>query len=278
MRKLIYLALLLFTTITFAQKKETTSNWKKKGNLNLLFNQSAFNNEWLGGGTSNIAGNLNLNYEFNYTKEDWTWDNRLIASYGLTKIKGEEMTKSEDRLELNSILGKKAGKNWYYSAIVNFKTQMDRGENKDGEYISHFFSPAYLQTGLGMLYKKSDNFKINIAPVTGKLILVDGQFTTNGPSFGVLQGNTVRHEIGASVNVYSKYELFKNVSFENILNLYSNYKEDAQNVDIDYTLNIVMKINKYMSTNISFQTIYDDNAIKAAQVKEVFGLGINYGF
>jgi len=275
MKKIILICLLILANSTYAQEE---SNWTKKGNINLLFNQSAFNNEWLGGGTSNIAGNLNLNYEFNYTKEDWTWDNRIIASYGLTKIKDEQMTKSEDRLELNSILGKKASKNWYYSAIVNFKTQMDRGENKDGKYISHFMSPAYLQTGLGMLYKKSDNFKLNIAPMTGKLILVDKQFTTTGPLFGVAQGETIRHEVGASVNVYSKNEIFKNVTLENILNLYSNYIEDAQNVDIDYTINIVMKINKYMSTNIAFQTIYDDNAISAAQVKEVFGLGVNYGF
>ena len=139
-------------------------------------------------------------------------------------------------------------------------------------------SPAYLQTGLGMLYKKSDNFKLNIAPVTGKLILVDKQFTETSSLFGVAQGETIRREIGASVNVYSKNEIFKNVTLENILNLYSNYIEDAQNVDVDYTINIVMKINNYMSTNIAFQTIYDDNAISAAQVKEVFGLGVNYGF
>ena len=278
MKKLAYLILILVSATTFAQEKSDNSNWKRKGHINLLFNQSAFNNEWLGGGTSNIAGNLNLAYQFDYTSSDWTWDNRFTAAYGLTKIKGEEFTKSEDRLEWNSIAGKKAGKNWYYSAILNFKTQMDRGEDKDGNYISHFISPAYLQTGLGMLYKKSDNFKLNIAPVAGKLIIVDDQFTTTGSSFGVEMGETTRYEIGASINVYSKYEVFKNVSFENILNLYSNYKEDAQNVDVDYTLNVVMKINKYMSTNVSFQTIYDDNAISAAQVKEVFGLGINYGF
>jgi hypothetical protein len=34
----------------------------------LTFNQSAYNKEWLGGGTSNIAGNFSLNYDFNYKK------------------------------------------------------------------------------------------------------------------------------------------------------------------------------------------------------------------
>jgi hypothetical protein len=52
----------------------------------------------------------------------------------------------------------------------------------------------------------------------------------------------------------------ENVSIENILNLYSNYLDNRQNADIDYTFNIVMKVNKYLSPIFAFQTIYDDNA------------------
>jgi hypothetical protein len=39
-----------------------------------------------------------------------------------------------------------------------------------------------------------------------------------------------------------------------------------------------MKINKYISTNVAFQALYDDNARGAFQIREVFGLGVNYGF
>ena len=69
-----------------------------------------------------------------------------------------------------------------------------------------------------------------------------------------------------------------NVSIENRLNLYSNYLENPENVDVDYQMNVIMKINKYLSANIAFQAIYDDNSIKAVQTREVFGLGVNYGF
>ena len=70
----------------------------------------------------------------------------------------------------------------------------------------------------------------------------------------------------------------ENITLENIMNLYSNYLEDAKNVDVDYTLNITMKINKYLSTNVAFQTIYDDNAFAGFQIRQVIGLGVNYGF
>jgi len=72
--------------------------------------------------------------------------------------------------------------------------------------------------------------------------------------------------------------LMENVTVENILNLYSNYSEKPENIDVDYTLNIAMKVNKYLSTNLAFQTIYDDNAFSGFQTRQVIGLGVNYGF
>lgn len=258
---------------------DTTKVWTKNGNISLLFNQSAYNKQWLGGGTSNIAGNFGINYDFNYKKGDVVWDNKFILAYGLTKIKGAEMSaKTDDRLELNSLWGKKARGDWYYSIFFNFKTQMDSGYDKDNQKISHFFSPAYTQFGPGMLWKKSNNLSVNFSPATAKLILVHNHFTDLGPSFGVLQGDNSRFEFGASISGYYKFNVMANVSIENRLNLYSNYLDNPQNADIDYQMNLVMKINKYLSANVAVQAIYDDNSVKAVQVREIFGIGVNYGF
>jgi hypothetical protein len=252
---------------------------QEKVYFTLLANQSSFDN-WLAGGQNNFAGNANINYDFNYKNGDWNWDNKIIAAYGLTKIKGADTQKTDDRIEFNSLLGKKASGNWFYSAFFNFKTQMDTGLDPATRTtkISHFFSPAFFQLGPGMLWKKSDNLKVNFAPATSRVILVHDHFTEFGPSFGVEQGETTRYEFGAAINGYYKFQIMENVSVENILNLYSNYLEDAKNVDIDYQLNIVMKINKYLSTNFAFQTIYDDNAFKGFQTRQVIGVGFNANF
>lgn len=268
--------------ITKAQEtiKDTTKVWTTKGNMNLLLSQSAYNRQWLGGGTSNVAGNFGINYDFKYKKGNVVWDSKFILAYGLSKIKGNErIAKTDDRLELNSLWGKKSTvKNWYYSMYFNFKSQMDTGLDKNDVKISHLFSPAYFQFGPGFLWKKDNNASVNFSPAAGKLIVVHQHFTDLGTSFGVAQGKTTRFELGASISAYYKFSPITNVSIENILNLYSNYLEDPQNVDINYQMNIVMKINKYLSANINMLAIYDDNAIKAVQVREIFGLGINYGF
>ena len=62
----------------------------------------------------------------------------------------------------------------------------------------------------------------------------------------------------------------------NVLALYSNYLENPGNIDINYSANVNMKVNEWLSANLIFQAIYDDNAVGAFQVREVFGLGLNY--
>ncbi|MFL9845879.1 DUF3078 domain-containing protein [Flavobacterium rhizosphaerae] len=266
---------------------DTIGPWTKKGNASLMFNQSTFSN-WIAGGENNISGTAGFNYDFNYKKGPWSWDNKIIASYGIVKTRNSAFAKkTDDRLMFNSVLGKQATERWYYSAFVNFKTQFDKGynysTNEDGAEVrdeyTEFMSPGYLLAGVGMLYKKDDNFKINLSPLTGKFTFVDASRTLPDEAyFGVKEGDWVRSEFGFNASAYYKLDVLANVTFENILNLYSNYLEDPQNVDIDYQLNIVMKINRYLTTNLSFQTIYDDNAYKGFQVRQVFGVAANYGF
>ena len=139
-------------------------------------------------------------------------------------------------------------------------------------------SPAYLQFGPGMLWKKNDNLKVNLAPATARFIFVHSHFTDFEESFGVEQGKSMRFEFGAAVNAYYKVEVMENFTIENILNLYSNYLEDPKNVDIDYQLNVVLKVNRYISTNLTFQALYDDNAYKGFQTRHTLGVGLNYLF
>lgn len=296
MKKFLFSALLLFAVASVSaqvnekellkkneeaaakMKEDKPMGWTKKGMFTFLANQASFNN-WLAGGQSNVSGNIGVNYDFNYKNDKWNWDNKIIAAYGLTKLKGQDLQKSDDRFVFNSLAGRKASGEWFYSLFFNFQTQFDSGiDLASGIKTSHFFSPAYFQFGPGMLWKKSDNLKVNFAPATSKLIVVHPHFTELGPSFGVEQGDSSRYEFGAAINGYYKFNVMENVSFENILNLYSNYVEDPQNVDIDYTLNIVLKVNKYLTTNFAFQTIYDDNAFRGFQTRQVIGVGVNYGF
>lgn len=307
-RKLLAILFLSFLTFAQAQNSEkelmkntekvantiqdTTKNgWKSTGTFTLLINQSSFSN-WVSGGENNFSGNVGVNYELNYKKDDISWDNRVIASYGLIQTQNSNYEKkTDDQFDILSIVGKRAFGNWYYSFFVNIRSQFSKGyfysQDANGveqrtEY-TNFMSPGYLTFGPGIYWKKHDNFKINFAPITSRFTFVDNIYTSvpgyvDGSYFGVEANKSSLYELGFNAAAYYKFDIMENVTAENILSLYSNYLKDPQNVDINYTLSVVMKINKVLSTNLLFQTIYDNDAFSGFQIKEVFGLGVNYKF
>ena len=303
MKNLLLLLLLLLPLMCFSQEnepsEESKDGWKKSGKITLLINQSAFSN-WQAGGDNNFAGNLNLNYDLNYLSGDWSLDNKILASYGLTNSKDDGTRKTDDRLELNSILGKKLKESWSASFFMNFKTQFTDGYDYEDDFIdqnptlsnedfptSGFFKPAYWSFGPGLLWKKNDNLYFNISPLTAKFTFITSEIysynentqlyesSNDIETFGVDPGDSFLVEVGFNARAYYKFDIMNNISMENILNLFSNYIDKPQNIDLDYTLNLVMKINDVFTTNLTFQTIYDDNAFNGFQIREVFGLGVN---
>ncbi|WP_316817782.1 DUF3078 domain-containing protein [Pedobacter nyackensis] len=274
-------------------KIDTTKNWTIHGENTFLINQSSFSN-WSSGGVNSIAGNLVFNYDFNYKKDKWSWDNKVIVGYGLSKQDDLGMRKNDDRVILNSLLGYKAAQYWLYTFYANFQTQFAKGYTYEGTTrtkISNAFAPAYLTFGPGIAYKRSDNFRVNFSPVASRIVMVfDDDLNAVVPAFGVDPGKNMRFEFGASLDAYYKVNLMENVGFENILKLYANYLDNPQNIYTDYTANLFMKVNKFVTVNAGVQMIYDDNTLiakevngvverhKALQVKQIFGAGFTYKF
>lgn len=292
MKTLSTLILIFFSTLAYAQESQNKSKdpvggiWSYGGKTALLFNQSAFS-KWASGGINNVSLALDVDYEINYKENGWSWDTKVKASYGLSYLEGDKfLKKTNDRLEINSLLGKEFSDTWSYSSILNFKSQIARGyrfgTDDEGEETrslkTHFFSPAYLQFGVGLYWKKSKDAWVNIAPFTQRITFVSRQFTNdlkNGKTyFGVLKGANHLFELGASITGFYKIEAMKNVFIENRLAVYSDYLGKPENIDFDYTLAAEMKVNELISTQLEVQFVYDDNAVQALQAREVFGIGV----
>jgi len=281
MKKVILTKLLIFYSITASLSQTSTDSipksWNDNGKFTFLFNQSSFSN-WVAGGSNTIAGNIMLTYNFNYKKNNWNWDNEINSSYGLSYIDGQGIRKTDDRFEYNSLLGLKAERYWYFSFISNFKTQYTRGYNykkEPKEPISDFLAPAYWAFGPGMLWKKSENAKINIALATARFTFVSDEFSGK---YGVKEGDNSSFGLGFNLSAYFKFELIQDLTMENILAVYSDYLDNPQNIDIDYQMRYLVKVNEYLSMNLGFHLIVDDNASSKVQFKQVFGLGLNYIF
>ena len=295
MKKIIFLLMTFISLNVYSNKFEDSvwispdSYYLSKGKITTLLNQSQYSN-WIAGGINNLSLTLLLDYDYILKKGDLEWINRLDGAYGLVKNQDESIKKNEDRLELYSLLALKNKGRWSYSALFNLKSQWSNGYEysinsvgvQDRSLTTKFLSPAYSQIGVGMFYKKDDNFWFNYALLSARYIRVNPVFTESlldGENYiGVEKGKTGRFEAGGIISAYFKKEIMKNMILENKLNLFQNYLEDPLNVDIDYTFNLELTINKFFSTNLLLQILYDDNALPEIQLKEVFGVSFNINF
>lgn len=284
-----YISIVLFVSFfSLAQNDTITVDaaWKKSGNVALVFNQANFSN-WVLGGEDNLSLTLLADYTLNYNKAKTNWDTTFLLDYGLSKNNSSSFyKKTSDRFEVQSLLSYHFAKLWSYSFLFGFKTPFTQSysystDAKGAEIRTKkaaFLSPAYLQLGLGLRWKETDNLWVNIAPVSPRLTLVNKTFTESlgdgEQYFGVDKNKTSRLELGFAIHAYWLANLFENVSLEQRLGLFSNYLDKPENVDIDYQATIDMTVNKHISANIVVQLLYDDNAIKRVQVRELFGVGV----
>lgn len=267
--------------------------WRKGGIAGINFNQTSLNN-WAAGGENALAANALLSMYANYKKDRASWDNSIDLAYGIIKQGTEKMRKNEDKIDLTSKYGydvTKKGK-LYYAALINFKSQFAEGYNfpNDSVVISKFAAPAFITVALGIDYKPIESMSFFLSPLTGKMTIVNDKFLADAGAYGVnpaefdannvktKDGSMNRLEIGAYFNMKYQKEVGKNVNLTTKLDLFSNYTEEPQNIDVNWEVLIAMKVNKLLTTTLSTQLIYDDNVIKRTQFKEVFGIGIAYKF
>ena len=293
MKKIIMAMIGLISWPLFAQEvpADSVKLWTVGGNTSLTFNQVSLTN-WSAGGKNSLAGTFLVNTYFNYKKDKVNWDNVIDLGYGLTKQGSDNSIKTEDKLNLASKFGYSAGKHWFYSVLLDFKTQMDVGYNDPPENtkkLSEFMAPAYLNFSFGMDYKPSDNFSLYMSPLTSKTTIVLDDSLSNVGAFGVKEGEKFREEYGASVKVAArKTDLIKNVDFTTRLDLFSSLTNKPQNVDVDWEMAFNMKVNAHLTTILSFHALYDDDIAyinkegnpegPRLQFKQLFGFGINYKF
>ncbi|MCK3684768.1 DUF3078 domain-containing protein [Maribellus sp. YY47] len=282
--------LLLVPFFSFAQEKKD-SLWTTSGSTTLNFSQVSLSN-WAAGGKSSMSAIGMINYAANYKKDNLSWDNTFDFRYGFLKEKDVKVRKSDDIIDVSSKLGFNAGGNWNYSGLVNFKSQFAKGYKYDNnnipvEVISKFMAPAYLKTGIGMDYK-NDHLSVLLAPVSGKFTFVlDDSLSAQG-AFGVEENKNFRAELGATAKFEYKRDIMKNVTLNTSLDLFSNYLKETKNVDLDWKVQINMKVNDYLSANLITHLIYDnDTKIKdpdtgiaspRLQFMESFGVGLTFRF
>ena len=270
----------------------TKQTWKTGGLYNLNFNQAALSNWSAGGDNSALSLSTLLSVYAFYKDGKRSWDNSLDLAYGIVNTTSLGTRKSDDRIDLVSKYGYDLGKKWYLSALLQFRSQFAPGYNYPDAntkvLTSDFLAPAYLLQSIGMDYKPNDNFSLFLSPITAREIIVRNDSLASVGAFGVDSGKKFRFQLGAFVSLNYTANISKTAIYKTKLDLFSDYLQNPQNIAVNWTNILAVKVNRLISMNLTLNMIYDDNikSVKSdgtaggpkVQLQEVMGIGLAYKF
>lgn len=265
------------------------SSWIYGGNSGLNLSQISLSN-WAAGGENAIGFDVLFNYSADYKHHKHLWQNRIEMAYGLNQTESDGTKKTNDKLYFSSTYGYEMTKNLYLSALLNYNTQFAKGYDYKTDprtYISRFMSPGYLMTGLGITWDPKPWVTATLSAISWRGTFVDSRILSNEGAFGVDPGKHLFSEMGGNLKVELTYEFLKNMTIYSRVDLFSNYLENPQNMDVRWDVQLNMKVNKWFSANITTNMIYDDDTKilqkdgskgPRLQFKESLGIGVQVNF
>lgn len=257
--------------------------WFFFGQNNIHFNQSSFSN-WNAGGNNSFGIIAKTNYNLSYKKDRHYLENIFQFGYGLVSSEGQSTRKTEDYINIASNYGYDLGNNYYLSTGFQLLSQFTAGYNYNStpeptfqDRVSRFMSPGYLNIGMGLSYNPNENFQVIFRPMNGKFTFVlDPKLQMVGKYGLEKNGQKVRMELGAMLNILYRLKIYTDVHYVSNLNFFTNYTAHPERVDISYSGVLNMKFNRFISAVVGLDVFYDHDQISKTQVKQTLGIGFTY--
>jgi Protein of unknown function (DUF3078) len=279
--------------------KANKNGWVKGGLFSINLTQIG-NSNWIAAGGDKFSLSLatSLNVFANRTWGRNSWDNVLDINYALVNTTTLGVRKVNDRLDFTSKYGyePKNWKNISIASLVQFRSQISSGYQYDyfgtatKRRNSGFFAPAYITVApLGINWQPNPWFSLFGSPVVARWVIASngpysyasqgGVFMGNAETplatlYGVNPANPNRGEFGAFITATLKKDIMKNVNYYSKIDLYSNYLKKAKNIDLFWTNQVRMKVNKWILVSYTLDMLYDDDVKNPVRPANALGLQV----
>lgn len=282
--------------VTDAVIKESESpgryNWLHVFNTGLQLSQAYVSDNWYQGGNSYLAFLFNFLWDVQLNTvfhPNMMFQSTLSYKFAINSSPDDQYHKysiSQDIFQYNLKTGYKAAHNWYYSFLLQFKTQFFNSYPSNSEQRSaSFLSPGELNLGLGMTYTKETADKrlklsASVSPLSYNFkSCIDPEVEHS--QFNIRPDRRWVNEIGCNAELTLLWNIWDNISYSTRLFLFSDY-ESFQG-DWESTFNF--QFNRYFSTQLYFHLRYDSEADGSIapnwnkwMLKEILSVGISYSF
>lgn len=241
--------------------------------------QASYDN-WSQGGVNTISVTASTVFNAKFRKNRFAYALATNLKYGKARLEGEGTRKTDDRIAINNKFSYLFNDDrWSAFGNINFSTQFDEGFNynvPDGEapiLISKFFAPAYFTQIAGIAYNPVDYFTAEAGLALKETIVADTRLSER---YGLDPGEKFRFEPGYSLAFNFEKNMFSNVRLISAVETFTNLQRHIDNTDINFSNELIGKINDFMNMSLQFVVIYDSDFSRKVQVKQVLSVGLSY--
>ncbi|CAN5167946.1 DUF3078 domain-containing protein [soil metagenome] len=282
---LLFTALLFISLHANAQEtivvSDTLVGWDYGWVTGLNGSQASYSN-WSQGGVNNIAATGSSTFRAYYRENRYSCGFLINTRYGQTRFEDDGSRKTDDRLSIRNRfqydLGEE-GSDFSLYADVNFRTQFaegyDYGAGPDGEdiLISNFLAPAYFSQNAGLAYSPGEQFSFQAGIGLRQTIVREPELVT---LYGLEEGETVRNEAGVNLGASYEHTISTNLVLSSTLETFTNVGGPLTSTDINFSNEIVGRINNLMNASVRLDLVYDDDFSNEIQMRQSLSLGISF--
>lgn len=264
------------TTTAVMRVQAADTSWKHTGVAGLSATQVAFTH-WAQGGENAVAWTMRLEGKSELTVPRWDWTNTYKFAYGQTKLGAKAIRKTDDQIDVGTVLSYRSGRAVNSYCAVTMKTQFSPGFSYDVNDnripVSAFFDPAYLVESAGLEYKPSPVIKTRLGLALREVIT--SAFTTYADDPKTTAIEKTKTAGGFESVTDMEMKLDDNVFFTSHLELFDPVNNFNQ-VIVRSDNMVTAKVSKYIVVSLNLMLVNDPQVTAFTQVKQMLTLGVNY--
>jgi Protein of unknown function (DUF3078) len=281
MKTMISFLLLIFASVALSQEPKPVSadtSWKHAMILSANITQISFT-DWSQGGENALAYALFLEGKSAYAKDMIEWVNEYKFGYGQAKLGTQGIRKTDDMIDLGSVITYKIGTIINPYASVSLQTQFAEGVTYDATGhaipVSDFFDPAYIIQSAGVGYQPGPEAKTRLGAAVRETIAKNFASKYTDDLTTTSEVEKLRVETGVESVTEVGWTVMENVVLNAKLEIFAPVMHfNRTSVRSDNTLSA--KVNKFLAMNLNVCLINDPQVQTRTQIKQTLALGFNY--
>ncbi len=234
--------------------------------------------DWAAGGDNALSWALSLDGKSVDEQEKTNWSNTYKFAFGQARISDGGLRKTDDKIDLESILTYKLNQHINPYAALTFKSQFAPGYKYNAPVpgqntkVSQFFDPAYITQSVGAGWQPIREVKTRLGFALRETFSSKFNYADDPETKNTVETSKVEGGIESATDV--EWKIDDNILLTSKLEMFSPFKS-IDRIDVRFETKVTMTVNKYISANFALQML-NLSPYPRTQIKEVIAVGFTY--